>query len=220
MELLDLYAQLISHIQGKNMQLAVQAETRQACTVHQKQNQLRRLRREQTFRSTVGIQRQTSFSRLCNLWDARTAPLKASSYPKNMLSSNRTLQKSTATAESTSHRGQPESGSQAIKGTPAQIPSLAQTRTTGKTMEAIASLSSTDPFGPKTTKPADQKKNEPLSQQRSSEGVSLAAVEQAEEAKRWQAKQAELRARPLLKKLEALGADIELLPLRPSDTGV
>jgi DNA polymerase-3 subunit gamma/tau len=217
--LLDLYAQLISHIQGKNMQLAVKLKHAKLAQFTKNKISFTDCAENKLFAQLSESEADIFLSALQSLGCA-DCTIEGIELPKKYALKQQQTPKATATAESTSHRGQSESGSQAMKGTPAQAPGVAQTRATGKTMEAIASLSSTDPFGPKTTKPADQKKNEPLSPHRSSEGVSLAAVEQAEEAKRWQAKQAELRARPLLKKLEALGADIELLPLRPSDTGV
>jgi hypothetical protein len=95
---------------------------------------------------------------------------------------------------------------------------LIDARPAGKALEAIANLSKEDPFAVKINKAGDQKKNEQDSElSRTPEGISLASVEQAEEARRWKARQAEVRAKPILKKLEALGADIEVLPLKNNE---
>ncbi|NBO37057.1 DNA polymerase III subunit gamma/tau [bacterium] len=94
--------------------------------------------------------------------------------------------------------------------------SAAKSRTASRTLEAIQSLSREDPFGNRTKKSDDQKKNE-TNISSTPVGVSLASVEQADEARKWQTRQAELRNRPIVKKLESLGAEIEVLPLKVKD---
>jgi len=47
--------------------------------------------------------------------------------------------------------------------------------------------------------------------------VSLAAIEQAEQSRRWKSRQEEIKSRPIVRKLESLGADVEVLPLRQKD---
>ncbi|NBW80667.1 DNA polymerase III subunit gamma/tau [bacterium] len=219
--LLDLFAQLISHIQGKNLQLAVKLKHAKLAQFTKSKISFTDCAENKLFAQLSESEADIFLSALQAL-GCSDCTIEGIELPKKYAFKQQQVPKASATPETASLRPQPDTSAPAVKGTPGQAPTAgaAQTRATGKTMEALASLSSNDPFGPKTTKLADQKKNEPLKLQRSSEGVSLAAVEQAEEAKRWHAKQAELRARPLLKKLEALGADIELVPLRPSDSGI
>ncbi|NBX16048.1 MAG: DNA polymerase III subunit gamma/tau [Proteobacteria bacterium] len=101
--------------------------------------------------------------------------------------------------------------------TPSPRQNPAGAKPAGKALDAIASLSREDPFAtPRKVPPADQKKNEPA-EVLATGGVSLASVEQAEEARKWNLRQTELRSRPLLRKLEALGAEIELIPLNSTD---
>lgn len=77
--------------------------------------------------------------------------------------------------------------------------------------EAVRSLVREDPFAAPSV-PADQKKNELLTT-RVSGGVSIAKVEQAEELRKWKKRQEELKLNPIIQRLEAMGAEIEVRPL-------
>lgn len=83
-------------------------------------------------------------------------------------------------------------------------------------LEAVKSLVRDDPFGGRTPKSDPKKKDEPASP-RGESGVSLAAIEQAEQSRRWKSRQEEIKSRPIVRKLESLGADVEVLPLRQKD---
>lgn len=106
---------------------------------------------------------------------------------------------------------------------PAQLPvsegkphSTVKQRAANTTLETIQSLVREDPFGTRPKKADEQKKIE-HHLMNAEGGVSLAAVEQAEESKRWKARQDEVRTKPLVKKLESLGAEVEVLPLKSKD---
>lgn len=77
--------------------------------------------------------------------------------------------------------------------------------------EAIQSLMRNDPFATPPA-PSSQKKNEVITS-RVDGGVSLARVEQAEELRKWKKRQEELKRNPVIQRLEALGAEIEVRPL-------
>jgi hypothetical protein len=77
--------------------------------------------------------------------------------------------------------------------------------------EAVRNLVRDDPFATPSVA-GSQKKNEFLNN-RIDGGVSLAKVEQAEELRKWKKRQEELRLNPIIRRLEALGAEIEVRPL-------
>lgn len=85
-----------------------------------------------------------------------------------------------------------------------------------RAIDSVQNLAKVDPFGAKPRANDTQKKNEQLPE-RLEGGVSLAAAEQAEESRQWQIRQNELKSRPLFKKLESMGAEIEVRPLNRKD---
>ncbi|MEY3900995.1 MAG: hypothetical protein RL189_301 [Pseudomonadota bacterium] len=211
-EMLDLYALLIAQIQNRSVQLAVKLKhakltqfTKQKlvfsdCPENKLFAQLSESEAEifLTAMSSLGCaQCQIEGLELPNkvVRQRQTAAAEA-------VAASATLAKSTTTSE---------------RAAPLSAVST-DARPAGKALEAIANLSKEDPFAVKINKATDQKKNEQGPELTGArEGISLASVEQAEEARRWQARQAEVRAKPILKKLEALGADIELLPLKNNE---
>lgn len=83
------------------------------------------------------------------------------------------------------------------------------------TSEAIKNLIREDPFGSRPQKPSTQKKNEQnLTPAHLDAGMSLASIEQAEESRQWKVRQEDIKTRPIIKKLESLGAEIDVLPLK------
>ena len=82
--------------------------------------------------------------------------------------------------------------------------------------EAVRNLVRDDPFATPSAS-GNQKKNEPLTP-RVDGGVSLAKVEQAEELRKWNKRQEELKLNPIIRRLEALGAEIEVRPLARKKT--
>jgi DNA polymerase-3 subunit gamma/tau len=89
-------------------------------------------------------------------------------------------------------------------------------RTNSRAIDSVQNLAKDDPFGAKPRTHDTQKKNE-QQPERLEGGVSLAAAEQAEESRQWQIRQNELKSRPLFKKLESMGAEIEVRPLNRKD---
>ncbi|MEY4064150.1 MAG: hypothetical protein RIR26_358 [Pseudomonadota bacterium] len=93
---------------------------------------------------------------------------------------------------------------------------ISKARNNPRAIDSVQNLAKVDPFGARPSSSSTQKKNEePVSSKDG--GVSLAAAEQAEENRQWQIRQAELKSRPLIKKLESMGAEIEVRPLNQKD---
>jgi DNA polymerase-3 subunit gamma/tau len=87
------------------------------------------------------------------------------------------------------------------------------TRPANNPLEAVKSLVRDDPFGGRAQKVDHKKKDEP-EYPRADSGLSLAAIEQAEQTQRWKSRQEEIKSRPVVRKLESLGAEVEVLPLK------
>ncbi len=97
-------------------------------------------------------------------------------------------------------------------GTPdSQQRSVNSDRKPSSPAEAVRNLTRDDPFAAPPAS-GSQKKNEPIAV-RVDGGVSLAKVEQAEELRKWKKRQEELKLNPIIRRLEALGAEIEVRPL-------
>lgn len=218
--MLDAYSQLIAHIQEKNLQLSVKLKHAKLAQFNKNKITFTDCAENKLFAQLSEPEAELFLSAIQALGYV-DCQIEGLELPKKYaLKQQSQPPKQSSSVEAVNQRSLADNGPHQSRATTPPATTSSKTRAVGKTMEAIASLSLNDPFGPKTGKTADQKKNELIDHHQSSEGVSLAAVEQAEEAKRWQAKQAELRGRPLLKKLEALGADIEVVPLRPGETGI
>ncbi len=198
--MLDLYASLISKIQEKNVQLAVKLK-------HAKLTQFNRQKLIFSDCPENKLFAQLSESEADIFLSALAALGCSDCHIEGLELPNKMVRKA------------PQKD--ATPAAPVQTANVSA-RPKGKTLEALASLSREDPFASPRSSNSDQKKNEPVKDVASNgtsttSGVSLASVEQAEEARKWQARQLELRTRPLLRKLEALGADIELVPLNPPE---
>jgi DNA polymerase-3 subunit gamma/tau len=101
------------------------------------------------------------------------------------------------------------------KPTTANFPNV-NPRAANNPLEAVKSLVRDDPFGGLAQKTDLKKKDEP-GRPAGDSGVSLAAIEQAEQSQRWKSRQEEIKNRPEVRKLESLGAEVEVLPLRQKE---
>jgi DNA polymerase III gamma/tau subunit len=191
----DLYASLISKIQEKNVQLAVKLKHAKLTQFNQQKLVFTDCPENKLF-AQISEQEADLFSSALAAIGCGHCQIEGLELPAKVARKAATPPTDTV---------------------PTTVQQPLNSRPKGKTLEAIASLSREDPFAsPKKPAAPDQKKNETTAGVNGS-GVSLASVEQAEEARKWQIRQSELRNRPLLRKLEALGAEIELIPLNSSE---
>lgn len=219
--MLDLYASLIAQVQNRNVQLAVKLKHAKLTKFTQTHLVFSDCSENKLFAQLSEPEAEIFLAALseigcsqCHI-EGLELPSKLSQKRQASLAANTN---SAANAKNQQIAANPAAmtareSNATISASSSTSPSPSKTRPSGKTLEAIASLSREDPFGGLDPKKAEEKKNRPASLSSADDGVSLVSVEQAEQAKKWQIRQAEVRAKPLLKKLEDLGAEVEVLPL-------
>jgi DNA polymerase-3 subunit gamma/tau len=217
--MLELYALLISQIQSKNVQLAVKLK-------HAKLSQFTKERlvftdcpENKLFAQLSASEAETFLSSMsaigcsaCKI-EGLELPKGSALKPPTGGSNPSPFQQQIKHNDSTEPRKESESSNPPVRPSSSITSASGKPQLGGKAFEAITQLSKEDPFGTITNKNRDQKKNESdLKAQET--GLSLASFEHAEEERKWRVRQTEIRNKPLLKKLEAIGAEVELHPLK------
>lgn len=211
-EMLDLYASLIAQIQNRSVQLAVKLKHAKLTQFTKQKLVFSDCPENKLFAQLSESEAEIFLTAMASLGCAQ-CQIEGLDLPNKVVRQRQTAAAEANAVSATSTKTAPIGERSALTAA-----SPVDARPAGKALEAIANLSKEDPFAVKINKTGDQKKNEQDSElSRTREGISLASVKQAEEARRWQARQAEVRAKPILKKLEALGADVEVLPLKNNE---
>ena len=210
--LIESFSELVGLIQQKNLQLAVKLKHAKIASFTPQRLVFTDCAENKLFAQLTQQEAEVFFSALGEMGCAG-CQLEGISLPSG-------------TAKQFASKTASGPGEQVVRsatGAPSQFPasegmqqSTVKQRTANKPLETIQNLVREDPFGNPSKKTVDQKKNE-LHLNGGEGGVSLAAVEQAEESRRWKARQDEIRTRPLVRKLESLGAEVEVLPLKSTE---